>query len=72
MIAEADLFGVYVPALLIWGLIALLLYLVLKRVLSSVGLYRYVWHSGLFDVALYVILVGGVTVTADALFPFGR
>jgi hypothetical protein len=31
------------------------------------GLYRYVWHRALFDLALYVCLLGGVVYLASGL-----
>jgi protein AaeX len=41
--------------------VAFLLQLLLKRVLDASGLYRFVWHRALFDIAIYVILLGVVT-----------
>ena len=34
----------------------------LRRVLARVGLYRLVWHPALFDLALFVVLLYGVSL----------
>lgn len=57
---EIDIYGVFVPALLLWLVVAYALSAVLRRVLHRTRLYRLVWHAALFDFALYVCLLGGV------------
>jgi len=70
MIGELDLGGVFTPSLMVWAVIALLISLPLRRVLDRVGAYRFVWHRGLFDIALLLVLWGGVAAAAAALtFP---
>jgi hypothetical protein len=61
MIGEFDVFGVFVPALLVWGLVALVLAAVLRTALASVGFYRLVWHRPLVDLSLLVIILAAVT-----------
>ena len=61
MPAEFDLYGVYVPRLLVLMLLSLVLIIVLRRVLARLGVYSFVWHRGLFDLALYVLLLGAVS-----------
>jgi hypothetical protein len=61
MPAEFDLYGVYVPRLLVLMLLSLVLIIVLRRVLARFGAYSLVWHRGLFDLALYVLLLGAVS-----------
>ena len=65
MIAEFNVYGVYVPALLIFAMIAFSLALAVRRVLDAADLYRFVWHRPLFDLALFVILFGAVTALAE-------
>ena len=65
MIGEIDLYGVFIPPLLVWVAAALPLTAVLRRLLRWFGLYRLVWHRPLFDFALLVIVVGAV-VTVSA------
>lgn len=61
MIGEFDIYGVFVPALLVWGLLALALTAVLRLVLRGIGFYRLVWHRPLVDLALLVIVLAAVT-----------
>ena len=67
MTGELDLYGVYVPSLAAWMLIAFLLSAVLRWVLARCGLYRLVWHRPLFDLALFVLLLGCVVRLAQPL-----
>lgn len=63
---DLDLFGVYIPPLLVCLLAAWLLTWLLSRLLIRTGFYRLVWHRPLFDVGLYTIVLGG-TVLALAV-----
>jgi hypothetical protein len=65
MIGELNIYGVFVPALLVWALVALMASVLLRRVLRWLGFYRLVWHPALFDVAIFVVLVGGVVSLAS-------
>lgn len=65
MIAELDLHGVFIPALLAWALIALPIAALLRRGLERLGAYRHVWHRPVFDLALFVIVLGGVTALSQ-------
>jgi hypothetical protein len=62
MTSDLDIYGVFVPALFAWLLIAFGISLPLRRVLTWSGFYRFVWHRPLFDVALYVVLLGIVVL----------
>lgn len=64
MIGEIDVYGVFVPPLLLWVGAALPLTAVLRRVLRMAGFYRFVWHRPLFDFALLVIVLGAVVAVA--------
>jgi hypothetical protein len=61
MSGELNFHGIFFPTLLLLALVALALRVVLGRILSAVGFYRWVWHRALFDLALFVILWGAVT-----------
>jgi hypothetical protein len=61
MIGEIDVYGVFVPILLMWGLIALALTAVLRRILAYIGFYRLVWHRPLVDLSLLIIVLAVVT-----------
>ncbi len=57
---EIDIYGVLMPALLLWLIVTYALCAMLRPVLRRSGLYRPVWHRALFDLALFVCLLGGV------------
>ncbi|HVI88992.1 MAG TPA: DUF1656 domain-containing protein [Dongiaceae bacterium] len=69
MIAEIDVHGVFIPALLAWALTALPVTAFLKRLLRWLAVYRLVWHRRLFDFALFVIVLGGVTALSQWIVP---
>ena len=64
MIGEIDLYGVFLPPLLVWIGAALPLTAVLRRLLRWLGFYRFVWHRPLFDFALLIIVLGAVVAVA--------
>jgi hypothetical protein len=67
MTGEIDLYGVFVSPLVIWVAIALPLTALLRRLLARAGLYRFVWHRPLFDLALLVMMVYGVVFVSGVL-----
>jgi len=69
MIGEFDIYGVYFPAFAVFAGIAFLLQIALKRLLDVSGVYRFVWHRPLFDLALYVVLLAAVTAAGTVVLP---
>lgn len=67
MIGDASFYGLYVPWLLLLCGLGLGLSWALRRVLAAVGFYRWVWHPALFDLALYALVVWGLTVATSSL-----
>ena len=57
---ELDLFGVLVPSLLLWSVIAYVLLRIASKLIARAGLYRRIWHPALFDVALYLCLIASL------------
>ena len=57
---ELDLFGVIVPSLLLWSVVAYVLARSVSKLVGRIGLYRHLWHPALFDFALYVCLVASL------------
>jgi uncharacterized membrane protein YvlD (DUF360 family) len=57
MIGEWEIGGVFVPQLLIVAIVAFVVTLVTRRVFRRLRLYRFVWHAGLFDTALFIIFL---------------
>jgi hypothetical protein len=66
VIGEFDIYGVYVPLLAVFGGVAFLLQLAVKRAFDALGFYRFVWHRPLFDLSIFVILLGAVTAIGIA------
>lgn len=58
MHADLDIYGVYVPAFLGLMLLAHLISQGLTALLAHAGLYAFVWHRALFNLGLYVIVLG--------------
>lgn len=67
MIGEVALGGVYVPALLLLGIVAAIITGLLTAFLNLVGAYRLIAYRPLADVALFVLILGLlVLLTAPA------
>ncbi|MBR0713238.1 DUF1656 domain-containing protein [Bradyrhizobium liaoningense] len=64
---QIDIYGVLVPALLLWLIVAFVLSAVLRRLMRRFDLYRLVWHRALFDFALFVCLLGGIVYLSEFL-----
>jgi hypothetical protein len=62
MMSEIDLYGIFLPGLLVFSLVAAAATALLRRLLLSIGFYRFVWHPSLFDLALFVLILGVVFV----------
>jgi hypothetical protein len=56
MTGEFAIDGVFVPRVLIEFALAFGVSLLLRRMLRWFRLYRFVWHAGLFDTAVFVVL----------------
>ena len=68
MIGEINIYGVLFPPLLIWAFIALLLSMAVRRGLSALGVYRFIWHRPLFDLCLLIMLTGLISLAANHYF----
>jgi hypothetical protein len=71
MIGEASIGGVFVPQLLLLAILAFGLTTCVRRVLRALRLYRFVWHSGLFDVAVFLVLLWLVAMLTAAPLTVG-
>ncbi len=60
MTGHLNLYGVYVPVLLVTMLAAYGLKSLLAALLQRVGFNRWVWHPPLFNLALYIIVLGAL------------
>ena len=64
---EIDIYGVLVPSLLLWLVVAYALSSLLRRLMQRFDLYRLVWHRALFNFAMFVCLLGVVVYVSELL-----
>jgi hypothetical protein len=57
---DLNIYGVYVPSLLLLLVITYVLSALLSWLFRRIDLYRLVWHRALFDLAVFVCLLGAV------------
>ena len=62
MLREIGFVGAGMPSLLFYFLAAIPLFLVIERLASPLGLYRFVWHPPLVRLALFVCLFSGLVI----------
>lgn len=60
MTGHINLYGVFVPTLLVLLLAAYAVNGCLRALLARVGFYRFVWHPSLFNLALYIMVLGAL------------
>jgi hypothetical protein len=63
MTGEVSLFGIYVPGLLLLAVAAAALTAIASRLLALFGLYRVFAYRSLVDVAIYILILGGLVLT---------
>jgi hypothetical protein len=54
MLRELVLFGALAPSLLLYFLAAILLFVILDRLVTRLGIYRFVWHPPLARFGLFL------------------
>lgn len=64
---QLDLYGVFLPGLSALALGAYGLFRMMTSLFTRIGLYRAVWHPSLFNLALYVTLVSGLSAILNWL-----
>lgn len=64
---ETSFHGVYLPGLLLLAGCALACAWAVRRLLARAGVYRWVWHPALFDLAVYVLLLHALARFTGAL-----
>jgi uncharacterized protein DUF1656 len=55
---SVEFLGFYLPPMLLWAGAAVIPFAALRWLLERLDLYRFIWHRSLFNLALYVLLVG--------------
>jgi len=69
MVEELNFYGVLLPTLLVLMVAAYVLKAIISRVLAKVGFYRFIWHPPLFNLALYVGLLGSLFIYFPRIQP---
>ena len=69
MIGELNLYGVFVPSLMVWTAVAVAVTALMRFGLRLTGVYRLIWHPALFDLSLFVIVLGCVITLALSWTP---
>jgi hypothetical protein len=59
MFAEIDLLGAFAPAIAVWFVASLVLFMPIDLLLTKSGFYRAFWHTPLVRLALFAILFSG-------------
>jgi uncharacterized protein DUF1656 len=70
MVGEVSIGGVYVPALLLLAALALALTGCVARLLVLLGVYRFLAYRPLVDGALFVLLLGLLTLLTAPLMSY--
>ncbi len=60
---DLDILGFYMPALPAWALLALIPFLLVRWLLVAGGLYRFIWHAALFNMALYLFILSSIILS---------
>lgn len=61
IIGKIGLLGIFVPIIWVLMLLAWPLTLILRKLVDHWGIYRFVWYHSLFDLAIYIVLLGFLT-----------
>jgi hypothetical protein len=62
MMGEINFYGIYIPWLVILGIVSILCTRLVSYVMARFGLYRFIWHAALFDLSVFIIILGGFTL----------
>ena len=57
MIRELNIAGIYMAPIVLYAMVALPIFLVLRTILARAGFWRLVWHPALFETALYLSIL---------------
>jgi hypothetical protein len=64
-----EFLGFYLPPLMLWAIAAVIPFAALRWLFERCGFYRLVWHRSLFNLALYVLLTGGIVFLGNLAWP---
>jgi hypothetical protein len=57
MNTELNIAGIYMAPIVLYAIVALPIFLVLRVILARVGFWHLVWHPALFETALYLSIL---------------
>jgi hypothetical protein len=57
MITEINIGGVYLAPIVLYVLVTIPVFVVLRIILTKIGFWRIVWHPALFETALYLSIL---------------
>ena len=57
MNTEINIAGSYMAPIVLYALLSLPIFLVLRVILARIGFWRLVWHPALFETALYLSIL---------------
>jgi hypothetical protein len=57
MRSDINVMGIFFVSLFIYMMIAIPIFMIIRRALFVSGFYRLVWHPNLFELALYTVIV---------------
>ena len=66
MFSEVDVLGAFVPILVVWLALALVIFVIADALLTKVGFFRLFWHAPLARFALFAALFCGVGLALGA------
>jgi len=62
MLRELPLFGALAPSLLLYFLVAILLFVLIDRPATRLGIYRFLWHPPLARFGLFLCLFSALVL----------
>jgi hypothetical protein len=69
MLSEVDVGGIYVAPIVVYAVVTIPLFLICRWVLGHLGVLRSVWHSALFELAVYVTLLSLLILAVSGMPP---
>ena len=58
IVGETGLLGIFVPMIWVLTLLTWPFVLIVRKLVDRWGIYRFVWYHSLFDLAIYLVLLG--------------
>ena len=66
MIEEIHILGVYMPAALVWAVLAVVLVYLMRMPVQRLPLYRLLWPPSLLEFALFILFWWALSALGDA------